>query len=97
MSDLGLPAAATDLNLGVLVIDRRARPYVDQWYNDTKRVGDTPLKFLLRAVYTESLRHRARGLRSTDAETHRTEHQTYADDLATDETTLLTQIESILP
>jgi hypothetical protein len=97
MSDLGLPAAGADLDLGNVVIDKAALPYVQEWYADLQQAGDTPMKFLLRMIYQQAIIHRASKLKSADGDTHRTAHDGYVTDVDTDEATLLGQIELVLP
>lgn len=97
MSDLPLPAASSDLDIGNVIIDKAARPYVEEWFNDVKRGGDTPQRFLLRMIYEASIVHRARKLKSADEDTHRAAHENYTSDVDTDQATLLSQVENVLP
>ena len=62
VTELELAADPDDLDLGNVTIDKAALPYVTEWFNDLKAAGDTPLKFLLRKIYAEALRHRQQKL-----------------------------------
>lgn len=109
--ELELAAAADDLDLGNVVIHKSALPYVTEWFNDSKRVGDTPVKFILRMMYAEALRHRAAKLRAAnqgpgstddqgapvDLDNHTDQAADYSIYVVAEESRLASVIEGILP
>lgn len=66
VDELALAPSGSDLSLGTIAIDKAARPYVEEWFDDTKQPGDTPEKFLLRMVYHAALTHRANKIRAAN-------------------------------
>ena len=104
--DLALPAAESDLDLGVIAIDKNALPYVTEWFDDMKQPGDTPEKFLLRMMYQQALRHRLtklvtanHGSESDDPPTqsHASQMFAYRATVEEDFSALAAAIEGVLP
>ena len=111
VNELELAADPNDLDLGNVVIHKAARPYVTEWFDDLKQVGDTPLKFLLRKVYAEALRHRQQKLATANSspgstnpdgspvnlDSHADQQIDYAVYLSGEQARLAITIEGILP
>jgi hypothetical protein len=95
--DLELTPAASDLDLGSVLIDKAALPYVTEWFNDLKRAGDTPLKFLLRRIYAEALTHRQRKIVDANAAAHTSQGDEYHLFGQDEHTRIASLIEGLLP
>lgn len=111
VTELEIAPDASDLNLGSVIIHRAARPYVAEWFNDLKQAGDTPLRFLLRKVYAEALRHRQAKLTNANGspgpvnpdgspvslDSHADQRVDYTVYLGNEQARLAATIEGILP
>jgi len=109
--ELEVAPSASDLDLGRLVVDASARPYVEQWFADMKDPGDTPARFLLRMVYRSALTHRANKLRAANrgpgprnengsavaTDNHADQEEHYRTYIDGEENRLFNAIEGILP
>lgn len=95
--DFELPPDADDLDLGSLVIDKAARPYVTAWYTAARQPGDTPLQFVLRMLYRQAIAHRRAVVVSTNADAHRDQARDYAVDIDDAAGLATQQAEALLP